>query len=136
FFSSRRRHTRWPRDWSSDVCSSDLLRVAGLALTKSTNPATRRWFAEALRRSEAPGAELDAREGLTSRALEAIAAYADTHSPAARPDVMAGLQEFNVSAADIDLMARVYRQARDRFRSEGRNIHHLYEAQRHAMPLR
>src|SRR5437870_13071196 len=25
FFSSRRRHTRWPRDWSSDVGSSDLL---------------------------------------------------------------------------------------------------------------
>src|SRR6266508_5544307 len=24
FFSSRRRNTRWPRDWSSDVCSSDL----------------------------------------------------------------------------------------------------------------
>src|SRR5207253_4258835 len=24
FFSSRRRHTRWPRDWSSDVYSSDL----------------------------------------------------------------------------------------------------------------
>src|SRR5207253_1773812 len=23
-FSGRRRHTRWPRDWSSDVCSSDL----------------------------------------------------------------------------------------------------------------
>src|SRR2546429_2842173 len=28
FFSSRRRHTRCSRDWSSDVCSSDL--VAGL----------------------------------------------------------------------------------------------------------
>src|SRR5690625_7935408 len=27
FFSSRRRHTRWPRDWSSDVCSSDLLQI-------------------------------------------------------------------------------------------------------------
>src|SRR5207249_9659443 len=26
FFSSRRRHTRSKRDWSSDVCSSDLLR--------------------------------------------------------------------------------------------------------------
>src|SRR6266702_5457984 len=26
FFSSRRRHTIWPRDWSSDVCSSDLER--------------------------------------------------------------------------------------------------------------
>src|SRR5690348_18135774 len=25
FFSSMRRHTRWTGDWSSDVCSSDLL---------------------------------------------------------------------------------------------------------------
>src|SRR5690606_39346123 len=25
FFSSRRRHTMFSRDWSSDVCSSDLL---------------------------------------------------------------------------------------------------------------
>src|SRR6266702_6286228 len=30
FFSSRRRHTRWPRDWSSDVCSSDLGRAGDL----------------------------------------------------------------------------------------------------------
>src|SRR5207249_7651344 len=29
FFSSRRRHTRSKRDWSSDVCSSDLEVVAG-----------------------------------------------------------------------------------------------------------
>src|SRR3989449_5161283 len=28
FFSSRRRHTRCSRDWSSDVCSSDLARFA------------------------------------------------------------------------------------------------------------
>src|SRR3712207_8812980 len=28
FFSSRRRHTRYWRDWSSDVCSSDVLVVA------------------------------------------------------------------------------------------------------------
>src|SRR2546429_2789537 len=27
FFSSRRRHTRCSRDWSSDVCSSDLFTV-------------------------------------------------------------------------------------------------------------
>src|SRR5690625_6113682 len=32
FFSSRRRHTRWPRDWSSDVCSSDLVGRASLVL--------------------------------------------------------------------------------------------------------
>src|SRR5207247_5754619 len=28
FFSSRRRHTRSTRDWSSDVCSSDLVAAA------------------------------------------------------------------------------------------------------------
>src|SRR5690606_40864890 len=32
FFSSRRRHTRFSRDWSSDVCSSDL----GIYLYKCT----------------------------------------------------------------------------------------------------
>src|SRR2546429_4315942 len=31
FFSSRRRHTRCSRDWSSDVCSSDLRRHAASA---------------------------------------------------------------------------------------------------------
>src|SRR2546429_5996628 len=41
FFSSRRRHTRCSRDWSSDVCSSDLKRrehlrvdLAGVGLTR------------------------------------------------------------------------------------------------------
>src|SRR5699024_11605226 len=32
FFSSRRRHTRSKRDWSSDVCSSDL---DGMELTET-----------------------------------------------------------------------------------------------------
>src|SRR2546422_8212527 len=32
FFSSRRRHTRCSRDWSSDVCSSDLALATPLAL--------------------------------------------------------------------------------------------------------
>src|SRR2546430_5574430 len=31
FFSSRRRHTRFDCDWSSDVCSSDLLLLGVLA---------------------------------------------------------------------------------------------------------
>src|SRR5216683_3910822 len=30
FFSSRRRHTRSDRDWSSDVCSSDLNAVSAM----------------------------------------------------------------------------------------------------------
>src|SRR6267378_745973 len=38
FFSSRRRHTRSLRDWSSDVCSSDLARDIGCSgfATEST----------------------------------------------------------------------------------------------------
>src|SRR5207245_7916079 len=36
FISSRRRHTRCYRDWSSDVCSSDLLRA--FAWISSTRP--------------------------------------------------------------------------------------------------
>src|SRR5690606_41046632 len=31
FFSSGRRHTRFSRDWSSDVCSSDLATQGGVA---------------------------------------------------------------------------------------------------------
>src|SRR5690625_1245847 len=30
FFSGRRRHTSWPRDWSSDVCSSDLIALIAI----------------------------------------------------------------------------------------------------------
>src|SRR5699024_12028574 len=33
FFSSRRRHTRSKRDWSSDVCSSDLV-LCGISFNK------------------------------------------------------------------------------------------------------
>src|SRR6266481_9574136 len=43
FFSSRRRHTRWNCDWSSDVCSSDLTppasvlcRISGETIFRTT----------------------------------------------------------------------------------------------------
>src|SRR5256886_10644886 len=45
FFSSRRRHTRFDCDWSSDVCSSDLIDRAKQALTKlSKTPKTEAAF--------------------------------------------------------------------------------------------
>src|SRR5690606_40509630 len=37
FFSSRRRHTRFSRDWSSDVCSSDLVLIHGGGSTIQSN---------------------------------------------------------------------------------------------------
>src|SRR5699024_12123694 len=36
FFSSRRRHTRSKRDWSSDVCSSDLWRSPLVKTVRTT----------------------------------------------------------------------------------------------------
>src|SRR6266568_8312675 len=41
FFSSRRRHTRWNCDWSSDVCSSDLLAATFPAGTVTGAPKRR-----------------------------------------------------------------------------------------------
>src|SRR5690606_40504026 len=36
FFSSRRRHTRFSRDWSSDVCSSDLAALDDVGARENT----------------------------------------------------------------------------------------------------
>src|SRR5215208_75446 len=48
FFSSRRRHTRWPRDWSSDVCSSDLEHLERDLWTHCPDPETARASAQRL----------------------------------------------------------------------------------------
>src|SRR5258707_391640 len=47
FFSSRRRHTRYWRDWSSDVCSSDLMREK-IGLYYPVNPDLAKLLADAL----------------------------------------------------------------------------------------
>src|SRR2546430_1002771 len=57
FFSSRRRHTRFDCDWSSDVCSSDLScddgeRFSGIALCKCLTNAQHRMKTRADRSRE------------------------------------------------------------------------------------
>src|SRR6266481_2947319 len=42
FFSSRRRHTRWNCDWSSDVCSSDLIASDAVHDAQSIAPTERK----------------------------------------------------------------------------------------------
>src|SRR5207249_7192415 len=46
FFSSRRRHTRSKRDWSSDVCSSDLSE-GGTVLPNPRGTAPGLWIEDA-----------------------------------------------------------------------------------------
>src|SRR5690349_22454828 len=66
FFSSRRRHTRSLRDWSSDVCSSDLDR--GPSLDRRLRQSVRRLVA-GLPRSEEHTSELQSRRDLVCRLL-------------------------------------------------------------------
>src|SRR6266508_4737877 len=74
FFSSRRRHTRWPRDWSSDVCSSDL--VALTVCRHRTHCQTSSWSS---RRVMGPRRS----ERLTSPSTHPAEPYSRPHSHAA-----------------------------------------------------
>src|SRR5256886_17409291 len=48
FFSSRRRHTRFDCDWSSDVCSSDLLGGSATTRTSFKEDGKRLWVTRRL----------------------------------------------------------------------------------------
>src|SRR6266496_5248867 len=50
FFSSRRRHTRSLRDWSSDVCSSDLSPLAAAWAAYRAEPVMLQWNGSTQRR--------------------------------------------------------------------------------------
>src|SRR5436309_6671756 len=79
FFSSRRRHTRFSRDWSSDVCSSDLhpnsraghRHVRGPHRIERGHQPHRSWICRrpAWGRSEEHTSELQSRENLVCRLL-------------------------------------------------------------------
>src|SRR2546430_11414356 len=79
FFSSRRRHTRFDCDWSSDVCSSDLPQHRRVLLDEGCLPdqgpghrrpaLPRRQDRPELRRSEEHTSELQSQSNLVCRLL-------------------------------------------------------------------
>src|SRR2546429_6077282 len=69
FFSSRRRHTRCSRDWSSDVCSSDLAIRATRSLRRRGRAATVAQGGRVPGRSEEHTSELQSRLHLVCRLL-------------------------------------------------------------------
>src|SRR5260370_39958515 len=85
FFSSRRRHTRFKCDWSSDVCSSDLL----------TN-----WFAAAVERDKPTryGNAKASQRGLPSRASNCFSFYLRTQGVILGIDAVE-LQKIRVQAS-------------------------------------
>src|SRR5216683_7072767 len=75
FFSSRRRHTRSDRDWSSDVCSSDLAPLVTAVLLRPDH-ADEPGLAELAREpavEAAPGERALGRASVAQLALEEIA---------------------------------------------------------------
>src|SRR5688572_31023650 len=70
FFSSRRRHTRFDCDWSSDVCSSDLCPPCKFTRSRIEKCVSlRRSFAVLLHRSEEHTSELQSQSNLVCRLL-------------------------------------------------------------------
>src|SRR2546430_9719203 len=91
FFSSRRRHTRFDCDWSSDVCSSDLPTVlAAMARTLDA----------------AAGGRLEL--GLASDRVEGTEEYAP-----ALPDLLAGGPPLSIAIAGPPGIGRAVRFAHD-----------------------
>src|SRR5438876_9915157 len=56
FFSSRRLHTRWTGDWSSDVCSSDLALADHRGLSSGDDTFVAQAQNDAMRRVDNPAA--------------------------------------------------------------------------------
>src|SRR2546427_5826965 len=69
FFSSRRRHTRFDCDWSSDVCSSDLAQTARCARAAHRPGPDRGPHAARATRSEEHTSELQSQSNLVCRLL-------------------------------------------------------------------
>ena len=104
------------------------------ALRKTTHEATRLWFAEALHQGKQVQGEALPPGALTSRTLEAILTYAAAQPPTHAPAVMAGLTQFNVGRSELELMAKVYWQAKSALTAMGQDLHALYEKERRRMP--
>src|SRR5690625_5380684 len=95
FFSSRRRHTRWPRDWSSDVCSSDLV-VPARAKRKDL--------------PEAAFAGLP--EELDDTSIGAITSEGVSASADFRDSIVVGI-DLDIQPIDLALTAAKYAEARN-----------------------
>src|SRR5699024_5890264 len=109
FFPSRRRHTRSKRDWSSDVCSSDLggqwrEHIAPLPATQN--------YVEALRKI---GAEQDGAAALAHHYVRYLSDMSGGQVIARMFEQYYGLDERSTSFYDFDAIGRI-KPYRDRYR--------------------
>src|SRR5690606_40161029 len=95
FFASRRRHTSFSRDWSSDVCSSDLIVEGGIQMKDMPLIVTTDWLAE---HAEDPGL----------RIIDATVfmSFPEAGGP---PNVESGKQAFTEEIGRASCRVRVWR---------------------------
>src|SRR5699024_5182590 len=104
FFSSRRRHTRSKRDWSSDVCSSDLSRREIMSAQFSVMP---------FRYSNDVAAMVAFPEELGLRRRIDSEGFAELHAGAGRVMVHAAGGTFAGGQTYLNLMAKTVEDAVD-----------------------
>src|SRR5260370_1692850 len=104
FFSSRRRHTRFKCDWSSDVCSSDL----SFALIRFSTSQKACWFADRLEPARfLTCGEPDQREGSVGMELAKAAIQMEAQrvqlllNPGGNPPEAAKFRERSAAAAAL-----------------------------------
>ena len=73
-------------------------------------------------------------EGLTERALAMLIGYDQKHPLWEEPNIASALQAFNVSRADWELVAELYKKAEAVFREQGGSIQIVYKNWRMKMP--
>src|SRR5215813_14648250 len=107
FFSSRRRHTRCGRDWSSDVCSSDLLMLRRDASAGVDQVTYRDYEKQAKQKIQ----ELHERlKNKTYRALPLRRIYIPKEDGRQRPISIPALEDKIVQKAVVELLNAIYEQ--------------------------
>src|SRR5260370_4702451 len=88
FFSSRRRHTRFKCDWSSDVCSSDLVKARDDAAIEILDLAPLRNLKAAEREGDAGGHVVSVKR----RGVERVGPVGLVDAQAGGPGAVAGIE--------------------------------------------
>jgi N-acetylneuraminic acid mutarotase len=108
------------------------------AFLKSSDPAVRTFFSEALAAYFFDGASEAERQfhqgGWNSRILEAVLLYEAYPKAWESPELDRGLAAYNVNHQNVETLQTTFDQARQAFLRQKRDIHDVYEIRRQQMP--